>query len=427
MLKYRYNLFYKINILKPNIQIYGGINMLPDLIDRPQYLKKMISFKGTEFIKVLTGVRRSGKSFILLLYRKYLLNSGIKNKQIIYLSFEDFENIDLYDPKKLYAFLKEHIIDGEKMYILLDEIQYVKDWQKVVNSLRLNPLLDLTITGSNSKILSGELATLLSGRYVEIPVYPLSFKEIFSFKNIKNPTEREIEKFYHEYTKFGGFPAVVLAKDELKNTILSGIYNTIIVNDIGYKNGLREPELVTLVAKYLADTVGQLINPNKIVNTLKSNHFKISYTAVQRYLTYFEEAYLFYKANRYDISGRKILTTQGKYYIVDPGLRTQAIGEHLNDRGSILENIVFIELLRRGYKVQIGKLGNKEIDFIATKVNDKKYIQVTYQLPENSKRETDNLLQIPDNYQKLVITDRYEEQEMIDGILIINIRDWLLK
>lgn len=401
--------------------------MQPNLINRPQYLKKLISFKDTEFIKVLTGVRRSGKSFILLLYRQYLLESGIKDEQIIYLSFEDFDNINLYDPKKLYAFLEAHMIDGEKMYILLDEIQYVQDWQKVVNSLRLNPLLDLTITGSNSKILSGELATLLSGRYVEIPIYPLSFKEMFSFKNIEEPTEREIDTFYQEYTKFGGFPAVVLAKDELKNTILSGIYNTIIVNDIGYKNGLREPELVTLVAKYLADTVGQLINPNKIVNTLKSNHFKVSYSAVQRYLTYFEEAYLFYKANRYDIRGRKLLATQGKYYIVDPGLRTQAIGDRLSDRGSVLENIVFVELLRRGYKVQVGKLNDKEIDFIATKVNDRKYIQVTYQFPEDSDREINNLLQIPNNYQKLVITDRYAGPEMISGIPIINIRDWLLE
>ncbi|KRN14456.1 AAA+ superfamily ATPase [Lactobacillus gigeriorum DSM 23908 = CRBIP 24.85] len=159
---------------------------------------------------------------------------------------------------------------------------------------------------------------------------------MFSFKDIEELTEREIDKFYQEYIKFDGFPAVVLAKDELKNTILPGIYNTIIVNDIGYKNGLREPELVTLVAKYLADTVGQLINPNKIVNTLKSNHFKISYSAVQRYLTYFEEAYLFYKTNRYDIRGRKMLATQGKYYIIDSGLRTQAIGDRLSDRGSIL-------------------------------------------------------------------------------------------
>lgn len=299
-------------------------------------MKKLVGFKDTEFIKVLTGVRRSGKSFILLLYRQYLFKSGVKDEQIIYLSFEDFENIALYDPEKLYAFLQEHIIDGEKMYILLDEIQYVKDLQKVVNSLRLNPILDLTITGSNSQILSGELVTLLSGRYVEIPVYPLSFKEMFSFKDIEELTKREIDKFYQEYIKFGGFPAVMLAKDELKNTILSGIYNTIIVNDIGYKNGLREPELVTLVAKYLADTVGQLINPNKIVNTLKSNHFKISYSAVQRYLTYFEEAYLFYKTNRYDIRGRKMLATQGKYYIVDSELRTQAIGDRLSDRGSIL-------------------------------------------------------------------------------------------
>ena len=221
-------------------------------------------------------------------------------------------------------------------------------------------------------------------------------------------------------------PAVVLAKEELKQTILSGIYNTIIVNDIGYKNGLREPELVALVAKYLADSIGQLINPNKIVNTLKSANFDISYNAVQRYLKYFEEAYLFYKSSRYDIRGRKILSTQGKYYIVDTGLRTQALGERNNDRGSVLENIVYVELLRRGYTVQIGKLDNKEIDFIVSKVNDKQYIQVTYQLPENSTRETDNLLQIPNNYKKIVITGRYENEEMISGIPIINIKDWLL-
>src|SRR5699024_5046843 len=245
-------------------------------------------------------------------------------------------------------------------------------------------------------------------------------------KHISEPSERQIDNLYDEYIKYGGFPAVVLAKEELKQTILSGIYNTIIVNDIGYKNGLREPELVALVAKYLADSIGQLINPNKIVNTLKSANFDISYNAVQRYLKYFEEAYLFYKSIRYDIRGRKILSTQGKYYIVDTGLRTQALGERNNDRGSVLENIVYVELLRRGYTVQIGKLDNKEIDFIVSKVNDKQYIQVTYQLPENSTRETDNLLQIPNNYKKIVITGRYENEEMISGIPIINIKDWLL-
>lgn len=249
---------------------------------------------------------------------------------------------------------------------------------------------------------------------------------MLDFKHISEPSERQIDNLYDEYVKYGGFPAVVLAKEELKQTILSGIYNTIIVNDIGYKNGLREPELVALVAKYLADSIGQLINPNKIVNTLKSANFDISYNAVQRYLKYFEEAYLFYKSSRYDIRGRKILSTQGKYYIVDTGLRTQALGERNNDRGSVLENIVYVELLRRGYTVQIGKLDNKEIDFIVFKVNDKQYIQVTYQLPENSTRETDNLLQIPNNYKKIVITGRYENEEMISGIPIINIKDWLL-
>ena len=406
--------------------LYEGNNMQLNLINRPQYLNQLLQFQNTEFIKVLTGVRRSGNSYILMLYREYLLKHNINEHQIIYISFEDFDNIDLYEPKKLYSYLKERIISDQRMYILLDEIQYVSDWQKVVNSLRLNPLLDITITGSNSNLLSGELATLLSGRYVEIHVYPLSFKEMLDFKHISEPSERQIDNLYDEYIKYGGFPAVVLAKEELKQTILSGIYNTIIVNDIGYKNGLREPELVALVAKYLADSIGQLINPNKIVNTLKSANFDISYNAVQRYLKYFEEAYLFYKSSRYDIRGRKILSTQGKYYIVDTGLRTQALGERNNDRGSVLENIVYVELLRRGYTVQIGKLDNKEIDFIVSKVNDKQYIQVTYQLPENSTRETDNLLQIPNNYKKIVITGRYENEEMISGIPIINIKDWLL-
>lgn len=398
-----------------------------NIFDRPQYLKELIAFKDSEFIKVISGVRRSGKSYLLKLYRNYLLQHGVTPQQIIYLSFEDFENIDLYDPKKLNSFLKERFIPDTKMYLLLDEIQYVKDWQRLINSLRLNPLLDIIVTGSNSSLLSGELATLLSGRYVEIHVYPLSFKELLEFKQISSPSEAEIDRLYSEYVRYGGFPAVVLAKKELKQTILSGIYDTILLNDIGYKNGLRDPALVNLVAKYLVDTVGQLINPNKIVNTLKSANFKVSYSAVQNYLTYFEQAYLFYKASRYDISGRKILSSQGKYYLVDTGLRVEALGERANNRGSILENIVYIELLRRGYKVQIGKLENKEIDFVATKVNDKQYIQVTYQLPENSMRETDNLLQIPDNYKKIVITDRYEDQEMIAGIPIINIRDWLLE
>ncbi|PLT12517.1 hypothetical protein CYJ81_08970, partial [Lactobacillus crispatus] len=369
------------------------------------------------------------KELLFLMFKEINLRNHSSLHKLfysLYISFEDFDNIDLYEPKKLYSYLKERIISDQRMYILLDEIQYVSDWQKVVNSLRLNPLLDITITGSNSNLLSGELATLLSGRYVEMHVYPLSFKEMLDFKHISEPSERQIDNLYDEYIKYGGFPAVVLAKEELKQTILSGIYNTIIVNDIGYKNGLREPELVALVAKYLADSIGQLINPNKIVNTLKSANFDISYNAVQRYLKYFEEAYLFYKSSRYDIRGRKILSTQGKYYIVDTGLRTQALGERNNDRGSVLENIVYVELLRRGYTVQIGKLDNKEIDFIVSKVNDKQYIQVTYQLPENSTRETDNLLQIPNNYKKIVITGRYENEEMISGIPIINIKDWLL-
>lgn len=231
-----------------------------NLFDRPQYLKELIAFKDTEFIKVISGVRRSGKSYLLKLYRNYLLQHDVTEKQIIYLSFEDFENIDLYDPKKLNSFLKERFIPDTKMYLLLDQIQYVKDWQRLINPLRLNPLLDITVTGSNSSLLSGELATLLSGRYVEIHIYPLSFKEMLEFKQISSPSDAEIDRLYSEYVRYGGFPAVVLAKKELKQTILSGIYDTILLNNIGYKNGLRDPALVNLVAKYLVDTVSQLIN-----------------------------------------------------------------------------------------------------------------------------------------------------------------------
>lgn len=400
------------------------------LLARPTYLQQLLNFKDSNFIKVITGVRRSGKSYLLLLYRQYLQKHGIKDQQIIYLSFEDLRYFKLRKMQALYEYLESKIIPNEHMYFLLDEIQLVENWQEVVNSLRLSELNDITITGSNAQILSGDLSTRIAGRYVEIKVYPLSFKEYVDWTLSKNYDERQLPQAYDSYLNIGGFPAVVLAQAGLKETILSGIYNTILLKDINVRNNIRDANMVNVISTYLADTVGQLINPNKIATTLQSadpkNH-KLSYQFISKILTSFEDAYLFYPANRFDIRGRKRLLKQGKYYMVDQGLRRFVLGSEQNNRGSELENIVYMELIRRGYQVEIGKLDNKEIDFVAKKNKQLQYIQVTLKIPENSNRETDNLLAIPDNYEKILISGSVEKYNVFRGIPIVNIIDWLMK
>ncbi|MCI1290412.1 MAG: ATP-binding protein [Lactobacillus sp.] len=400
-----------------------------ELMPRPAYLQKLLRFKNSNFIKVITGVRRGGKSYLLLLYKQYLEQHGVSDRQIIYLSFEDLKHYQLRNMQALYAYLQKQIIPNQRMYFLLDEIQLVDDWQEVVNSLRLSELNDITITGSNAQILSGDLSTRIAGRYVEIKVYPLSFQEFAAWRLGTEYDQRQLLKCYRQYLQIGGFPAVALADADLRPTILSGIYNTILLKDINVRSNIRDANMVTLVSSYLADTVGQLINPNKIVRTLQSSdphNQKLSYRFVAKLLRSFQDAYLFERAERYDIRGRKRLTSQGKYYIVDQGLRRFILGSEQNNRGSELENVVYLELLRRGYQVEVGKLDEKEIDFIASKGEDLQYVQVTLKLPENSTRETDNLLAIPNNFQKLVISGSIEEYDQIAGIPVVNIIDWLL-
>lgn len=400
------------------------------LLERPLYLQKMIDFKDSQFIKVITGVRRSGKSYLLLLYREYLRKQGVEDEQIVYLSFEDLRYFKLRKMSALYEYLEGKIISNKRMYFLLDEIQLVENWQEVVNSLRLRELNDVSITGSNAQILSGDLSTRIAGRYVEIKVYPLSFKEFVDWKVDDELDYRKLPRLYNDYLEVGGFPAVVLAQENLKETILSGIYNTILLKDINLRNNIRDSGMVNVISTYLADTVGQLINPNKIVRTLKSTDPKntqISYQFVAKILHSFENAYLFYKSTRYDIRGRKILSTQGKYYMVDQGLRRFVLGSEQNNRGSELENLVYMELLRRGYHVEVGKLDDKEIDFVAKKGKELKYIQVTLKMPENSDREIDNLLEIPDNYEKIIISGSVEAYDQIKGVPVVNIIDWLLR
>lgn len=395
------------------------------MIKRPSYLKKLIQSKDTDVIKVITGVRRSGKSVLLMLYRDYLLSNGIKSDQIIYLNFEQFELLGVRNQNELIELLKPKLNKKQRLYLMFDEIQMVDGWQAVINGIRASYNCDIVITGSNAQMLSGELATLLSGRYVEIPIYPFSFQEFLTAKEI-DPQSREVDQAFQEYEQFGGFPAVVLANQEIKDTILSGIFDTIILNDVSMRAKVRDQESLKALVDFLSDNTGQLVKPANVANVLKSEGIKVSNHTIENYLELLENAFLFYRARQYDIRGKGYLRTTRKYYIVDPGLRRYAVSQRPSNYAGQLENIVYVELLRRGYKVDVGKLQSKEIDFIARKHDEIIYIQVTYEIPENT-HETDNLLNLRNNHQKILITQKYyPDIKEIDGIPVINVVDWLL-
>ncbi|NLJ94982.1 MAG: ATP-binding protein [Clostridiaceae bacterium] len=392
---------------------------------RKDYLDKIIDFKDSDFIKVITGVRRSGKSVMLMQYKEYLIDSGVLKDNIIYINLESFENqlikteVDFRD--LIISFIPK---TKEKFYLLVDEIQFVKGWQRIINGLRVSYDCDITITGSNAKLLSGELASLLSGRYVEIPIYPFSFKEFLEVKRIDS-NSREVDLAYKEYEKFGGFPGVVLSNENLKPSIISGIYDSIILNDIATRGQIRDTLTLKSLVAYLSDNVGQLVNPNKISNIFKSEKIDISNHTVNRYIELLMDAFLFYEAKPYDIRGKEYLRQNSKYFIVDNGLRNYAVSFKESNYGNRLENIVFVELLRRGYEVDVVRIDDKEIDFLARKKDYVEYFQVTYHIPENT-HETDNLLLIGDNFKKTLITGRYEGVDQISGIKVEYIVDWLL-
>lgn len=396
------------------------------MIQRKEYLEKLIKFQDTDFVKVITGVRRSGKSVLLKLYAEYLEKTGINSENIISINFEEFKYQNIKTEEEFRNLIEEIIPENkEKIYFLIDEIQFVENWQKVINSMRVSFNCDIVITGSNANMLSGELATLLSGRYVEIKIYPFSFLEFLEAKKIEK-NSREVDIYYNEYEMYGGFPGVVIAPEELKDTILSGIFDSIVLNDIAYRSGIKDTLILKNIISFLADNVGQLVNATKISNILKNEKLNTSNHTVNKYLELLENAFLFYRGKQYDIRGKEYLRTNGKYFIVDNGLRRYAVGQKDGNYGNRLENIVYLELLRRGYSVDIGKYDSKEIDFIARKVDEILYVQVAYELPDNT-HETDNLLKIKDNYKKILITGRYTGEKEIDGIPIIYIVDWLLE
>ena len=395
------------------------------MIERTQYLNQLIQFKDTDFIKVITGVRRCGKSVLLQQYRDYLKSTKIKESSIIYINFESFDYQFIRDEVSFHNLLESILPKKGKFYLLIDEIQFVENWQKVINSVRASFSCDIVITGSNAKMLSGELATFLSGRYVEIPIYPLSFREFLLAKNISEDS-RYVDSAYLEYETYGGFPGVVLADESIKDTILSGIFDSIVLNDIAYRANLKDTPVLNNVVRFMADNVGQLINSSKIANTLKSEHIDSSVHTINRYIELLTNAFLFFQAKQYDLRGKEYLKTNSKYFMVDNGLRRYAVGQRTGNFGNRLENIIYIELLRRGYSIDVGRIQSKEIDFICRRHDEILYVQVTYQMPENT-HESDNLLLIPDNFKKIIITGRYSDTKEISGIPILYIVDWLLQ
>lgn len=397
--------------------------------NRDLYLSQLIDFRDKSLIKVITGVRRCGKSSLLDLFELYLLADGVAPAAIVRMNFESLEFDDIKSYKQLYDYIKERLRPNEKAYILLDEVQMVEGWEKAVNSLRLDENTDIYITGSNAYLLSSNLSTLLAGRYVEIKMLPLSFKEYLDFNDLD--ASGDIDKYFNDYIEFGGLPGLT----EIRNypatisPFLTGIYNTIIMKDVVQRNAVRDPALLDNVVRFIAGNIGNPVSTKKISDYLTSAGRKTSSETIDNYLKMLESAFIIYRAGRYDVKGKQHLKTQGKYYFVDTGLRNELIGKRGSDYGFTLENIVYFELLRKGYSVSIGKYGAMEIDFVATKPEGIVYYQVTatMQAEETRERELKPLRSIPDNYQKIILSMDRTPLTDYDGIRNVNLLDFLLE
>ena len=400
------------------------------MILREKYLNKMIDAKDKPFIKVITGVRRSGKSTLLLMFKDYLLNNNTLEDNIIYINFESALYDDIKNYKDLYQYVKGKI-KKDKVYLLLDEVQNVEAWEKAINSFSVDFDIDIYITGSNAYLLSSELSTLLSGRYIEIKMYPLSFKEYLVFN--KYNTKSDLDNKFMEYLKYGGLPAITLIKDndELVLSYLNDIYNTIVKKDIIDRNNIKDTALLENIIKYLATNIGRSVSSTKISNYLNTNKIALNsnHQTIDNYLNMLEKSFIMYKADRTDIKSKALLKTLGKYYIADTGIRNIILGFRNIDEGHLLENIVYLELLRRGYKVNIGKTNDYEVDFVAENPNTIKYYQVTKTIvtEEVRKRELRSLESINDNYEKIILTLDKPFSKDYNGIKVINIIDWLLE
>ena len=402
-------------------------------INRENYLSILKNFKDKQIIKVITGIRRCGKSTLLEIFQEYLLKIGIEKSQIISINFENSDYEELQDRKKLYEYIKQKLVKGKKTYVFLDEIQNVKDFEKTIDSLFINKDVDLYITASNAYLFFSELATLLTGRYIEIKMLPLSFKEYISaFEN-----KTDLSRKFRDYLRYSSFPqAIDLYKTNPNNInmFLDGIYNTILFKDVMQRKEITDKVVLEKVIKYLYDNIGNRTSLKNICDNLEGIEKNSSYNTISKYVDALLDSYLVYKANRYDIKGKEILKTQKKYYAVDIGLRYYMLGQKSGrDMGHILENVVYLELLRRGYEVFIGKYDDLEVDFIARKPEEIVYYQVALTMRENDEsdnrileRELIPLKKINDNYPKYILTLDDDLDADYDGIKKINAIDWLM-
>lgn len=397
------------------------------LIKRKEYLQQLINWRDKKVIKVITGVRRCGKSTLMDLYKSCLLEQGVANEQIISINFEDYDYIDLLEPRNFYAYIKERILsDGRMTYFFFDEIQNVKDFERVVDSLYIKPNVDIYITGSNAYMLSSELATLLSGRYVEIKMLPLAFKEYVEVSG----DEHELPRKYRNYIETSSFPYVLDMKQDARviREYLNGIYNTIVVKDITQRNRFPDTMMLESVLRFAYDNIGNILSTKKIADTMTSDGRKIDTKTVEKYLNALMESYMLYQCKRYNIKGKQYLKTLDKYYAVDMGMRKVLLGSKAMDAGHILENIVYLELLRRGYDVYIGKVDDLEVDFVAMDDKGMTYYQVSATVRDEKtlKRELASLQSINDHYPKILLTLDDDPEMEYAGIRKNNALDWLL-
>lgn len=395
------------------------------MILRPDYIEAVKPFMDAPLVKILTGVRRCGKSTIFEMIRQELLERGIPEDHIVIKKYTEMDIPDTITAKQMYDELVSRVEDDKRYYFLLDEIQEIKGWEKAVNSLLEGMNADIYVTGSNSKLMSSEISTYLTGRYISIPVFTLSFREYLEFK--KESTQ-SYDKLLEEYIKFGGFPIIALGEYEQQSAyqIVDGIYHTVVSRDIVKRHRINKQDLFDRVVKYVIENMGKTFSASSISNFLKSENRKVSIESIYNYLRWLEQAFIIFPCERYDMQGKSVLKTKEKYYLADVSFRYALFGYNRKMLDGVMENIVYLELRRRGYDVYVGKNNTKEIDFIAIHKDEKIYVQVCVQIPENSNREVGNLMEIRDHYPKYVVTLNEMDVGIENGIRIVHLRDFLL-
>lgn len=395
------------------------------MITRPDYVNAIKPFIDSPLVKILAGVRRCGKSTILEMVKEELETRGVSKENIISRKYNEIEFEDM-SAKEMYDDLKKEITGKGRCYLFLDELQEINGWEKVVNNILENEDVDIYVTGSNSKLMSSEISTYLSGRYVSIPVYTLSFREYLSFKN---KSAGEARAMFEEYLKYGGFPIIGISNFDTQAAyqIVEGIYAAVITRDISKRHKIRNKELFDRVVKYIVENVGKTFSANSIVKFLKSEKRTLSVEAIYNYIKWLSEAFIIYPCQRYDLQGKSVLKTQEKYYLSDISIKYSKMGFNTKMIASMLENIVYLEMRRRGYDVYIGKNNTKEIDFVGIRRNERVYVQVCRELPEDSERETDNLKEIKDHYHKYVVSMDSLAVGNDNGVEMMHVADFLLK